>query len=949
MEANKQLKQRNLLFKEKFNNLNLYLKYTIVFIFIMLIGLLPIEIKNGSFLFSGLFVSRDAGFDGLKQHLLFMNDFISHIKENLFSGGISLFRYDIGLGSDFINHYTYYSLFDPILIVAYIIPLRYIEFSYYLLIMLRLFLTGIFVVMLAKKLGIKKDKSLLIVAIIYVFNTAVLFSAFRHPMFINGPMYLALIFFGYEKIKKNESPVCFIFAVFLAIISQFYIFIYLTFGFVLFEVIDFFRNYKKTLIIKYIKINLYYFLGVMLGGFVFFTQVYATLAGARVGSKGFELYQAIDYAVIIFSNFLPAAGDHYTAGIGNFFVFIICAYFIFKEKKKSSYSIFFVVLLILSFSALFSYALSIGSYVVNRWLFLLALPSSIIVGKYLDTNVETDEVSIKKTARVVSILFIFGIYSLLSYGISKVFLNETFLTSLGILLFVLAILISYLVYKKQIGFNFLKKILNSKRLYKYIVYNSLFVILIVSGIYCFILSPKDALTTYYSDSDLYADVINDTDFYRVEQERFVAGLSDFSNDGIYYGYPSTSSYNSITNGKVLEFIEDYNIVNSNNSVGYNGLNGRTRLLALNHVKYVIIRESENTLPPAGFSFYKAINVHKYDEVKNIYDKGGNILKDSNNEFVYEKANIYINNLYLNFGVIYDSYLTKKDIKYLSNVEKEKLLTKTIVLDIDSADFNKFSGSFKEKKSLVDTINSNNILITNKEIEVLEDGYLSFKILNVQTSEVYVEIKGLKSIKERKSFNTIYSTHAYTREVRNYGYASNMYIENENHLVNLGYYENEDELEVTIKLDPGVYEYNEIGYYVVDLTELESEINSLNQNSLTELEITANSLKGKINTAIDGYMFLSIPYSKGFKVFIDNKEVEVLNANTGYMAVFVQKGNKELEIKYFTPGLEIGLYVSALSLIILILIIRFELVHKTTRNYQTNKNEEENEKNSTVYK
>src|SRR5690606_11093538 len=191
------LKMKKLFQAAKFNQLNIYLKYTLLFIIILIIGLLPIEIKNQTFLFSGLFVDRSAGIDGLKQHLVFMNDYISHIKEGLFNGGISLYRFDVGLGSDMINHYSYYSLFDPLLIIAYLIPLKYIEISYYILIFVRIFLSGIASILLAKKLGIKKDKALLAVGISYAFNVAILFSAFRHPMFINGPMYLALILYDY--------------------------------------------------------------------------------------------------------------------------------------------------------------------------------------------------------------------------------------------------------------------------------------------------------------------------------------------------------------------------------------------------------------------------------------------------------------------------------------------------------------------------------------------------------------------------------------------------------------------------------------------------------------------------------------------------------------------------------------------------------------------------------
>ena len=944
----KKIKLLSLRLKEKFNNLNIYLKYSIIFLFIMIIGLLPIEIKNGSFLFSGLFVSRDAGIDGLKQHLVFMIDFISHIKEGLFSGGISLFRYDIGLGSDFINHYTYYSLFDPLLIVAYLIPLKYVEVSFYVLIILRLYLTGIASVWLSKKIGICTDKGLLVVSITYIFSIALLFSAFRHPMFINGPMYLALIFFGYEKIKKKESPIVLILSVFFALVSQFYMFIYITFGFVLFILIDLIKEFRKEKIKDFIRINLYYLLGVMLGGFVLLTQIYATFNGARVGSKGFELYQAIDYAAIIITNFLPAAGNHYTAGIGNFFVFIICIYFIFNEKKKSNYSLFFIILFALGFSALFSYFINLFSYVVNRWMFLICLPASIIAGKFIENIEEIDCISAKKSLRLIYVIFISGIYCLLSYGLTLITANKIIIIVMGISLFVVALFVCFLVYKRDVNVRTLIRILSSKNLYKYVIYNSLFIVLIVSGIYCFILSPKDALNTYYQDNNLYSDVLETDVFFRVEQDTYVGGVKGFSNDGIYYGYGSTASYNSITNGRILEFIADYNIVNTNNSVGYNGLNGRSRLLAINHVQYIIIRESDKITPPYGFSYYDFINVPRYNDELMMYHRDGNFLLDNNGDVVLEKANIYINTLYLNFGVIYDKYLTYDDISSLSSVEKEMLLTKAIIIDEENENVSKYSEDISINKKAVNDYQLTNIEVKGNEFKVLEQGNIKIKIPKVQKQEVFIEVNGIQSVDYKKSYTTTYSTYNYMKIVDNYGYTSNMHIENKNHLVNLGFYELENDLEIRIDFEEGIYSIEDICYYLVDASNLDLEIDSLNTNALSEVDYINSRIIGKINTSTSGFMFLSIPYSDGFRAYIDGEEVDLFRANTGYMAVYVQVGDETLEIRYFTPGLEKGLYISAISLVIFILIIRFELVNKISRKNQTNKKEEDNEKDSRFY-
>lgn len=947
MRQKKLLNQRIQRFKEKYNNSNIFIKYTIIFFFVMLIGLLPIEVKNGSFLFSGLFTSRVAGIDGLKQHLIFMSDFINHFKENIFSG-LSLFRYDIGLGSDMINHYTYYSLFDPLMIVAYIIPLKHVEISYYILIILRLYLTGVAGILLARKLDIKKHSALLTVGILFVFNVAVLFSAFRHPMFVNGPMYFALIIYGYEKLKKGESSAVLTLSVFFGLISQFYIFIYVTFGFIVFELIDLLKDFNKNKIKDFIKYNLHYLLGVLLGGFVLFTQAYATLSGARVGSKGFELYQALDYAAIILSNIIPAVGDHYTAGIGNLFVFVICLYVLFNEKKKSTYSIFFIILLVLSFSAIFSYLINITSYVVNRWMFLIILPASIVVGKFIEESPKINEASLSKTLRILYVLIIYGIFFVLAHALTMTNIDNTALILINIALVVIALILSFKVMKSNFIAKTFKKILSSRNLYKYVIYNSLIVTLLVSGIYCFTLTPKDALNTYYEDKDLYKDVLAGVEFFRVEQDTYIAGVKDFSNDGIYYGYRSTASYNSMTSGSILDLIKEYNVVNNNNSVGYNGFNNRTRMLAINHVKYVIIRESDNITPPYGFSYKTSIDVIKYDETKYMHTTGGNALKDSQGNLVYEKVNIYVNDLFLNFGVVFNTYLTDEDTKNKNSVEKELLLLNTIVLDKDTDKVSKYNEDLRQDKVNVTDFQTNNLEVVGKGIVANKDGTISFKIPVVENEEVYIEISGIESVDYKKSFTTTYSTKDNQEVVQNYGYTSSMYIENKNHLVNLGYYENEEDLEVTISFNEGIYEFESIGYYLVSSSNIEEEINLLNANGLKDVEFNASSIKGKIDTEVNGYMYLSIPFSKGFRAFIDGKEVEVLKANTGYMAVYVDTDDVELIIKYSTTGLESGLAISALALIIFVIITRNELLHKITKNSQTNKNEEENEKNSTVY-
>ena len=814
--------------------------------------------------------------------------------------------------------------------------------------MLRLYLSGLASMFLVRKIGIKKDTALLAVGIFYAFNVAILFSALRHPMFINGPMYFAFIIYGYEKIKIDNSPFVLIIGTYLALISQFYIFIYITFGFVLFIIIDNFNKFKNLEFKVFIKTNLYYLLGVMLGGFVLVTQLLATYNGARIGSRGFELYDFLDHGVIALSYFLPLAGNHYTAGIGSLIVFMIVMYFIINEKKKSTYSVFFLILFILSFSTIFSFIINIGSYVTNRWMFLLTLPASVIVGKYLETNDRVDERSLVKANKLFYYFLVFGAGLLSSYLVTLLKLRSSLSLIINLIIIFVAICLTFKVYKSKKDFSLFKKILSSSNLYKYVIYNALITLLIVSGIYTFILTPKDSMNLYYGDSDKYFEVFDNDGFYRVEQESYVGGVDAFSNDGIYYNYPSTSSYNSMTDGSIIDLVNEYNIINHNNSVGYNGFNLRTRLLAINHVKYVIIRESTPSLPPYGFSLYKTIMVEKYDDSLGVYNRGGNFSYDKNGNLEYEKAYIYRNNLDLNFGVVYDTYLTKKDIGNLNAIEKELLLTKTIVLDNEFEEVDKYDKSLDYNKFYIEDYRSMDIKIDNSKDNINRINSISFKIPRVKNSEVFIEIENIESIDPKLSFETTYSTNDVTKVVRNYGYASNMYIENKIHLVNLGYYEDEVDLEITISFGEGIFKIRDVGYYLVETNDLEDDINLLNANSLTKLEFGNSSFKGNINTSKNGYLFISLPYSNGFRAYIDGVEVDILKANTGYMAVFVEASDKVLEFKYFTPGLEIGLYISVIGLVIFILVARRTFIKNTRMNYQMNTNEDKNETNRKFY-
>ena len=77
-------------------------------------------------------------------------------------------------------------------------------------------------------------------------------------------------------------------------------------------------------------------------------------------------------------------------------------------------------------------------------------------------------------------------------------------------------------------------------------------------------------------------------------------------------------------------------------------------------------------------------------------------------------------------------------------------------------------------------------------------------------------------------------------------------------------------------------------------------------------------KISINTSLKEKQFVrfSMPYSKGWKIFIDGKKAKSYRCDIAFIGTFVDSGNHSMVLKYSTPFLNIGLAVSLLGLIIL---------------------------------
>ena len=145
----------------------------------------------------------------------------------------------------------------------------------------------------------------------------------------------------------------------------------------------------------------------------------------------------------------------------------------------------------------------------------------------------------------------------------------------------------------------------------------------------------------------------------------------------------------------------------------------------------------------------------------------------------------------------------------------------------------------------------------------------------------------------------------------YSYYSNQH----DFSVNMGYSE-ENITSVTVTFQKiGVYSYDDIQIVCQPMDSYTDEINTLKENVLTDVELGNNKVTGQITLDRNKYLCLTIPYSKGWKVYVDGERQKLYNANGQYMAVYLTSGTHNVTLKYSTPLLKEGALVSLAGVVI----------------------------------
>ncbi len=891
--------------------LNYILIFTGVFLVISFFVYLPFLLRGKSLIWET---------DGLSQHylsLMYIGQWFREIFHNIFvehSFSIPLWDFGIGAGGDVLTTFNYYGLGDPLCLLSIFVPEAYTVYLYNFLIVFRIFLSGLAFSWFC--FYMKKGRlETMVGAFAYMFCGYALYAGVRHPFFLMPMIMFPLMLLGAERILNGESPVLFIITVFMSFFINFYfsyMLVILSFVYVLVKVLSRGETRKPRRFVKLLgKFLLFGVIGVLMACLVLLPVLKVFLANTRteVVRGGSELINdPLYYSVLIgrFTSFGMAGNWTMTGFIP---VLLLSVFLLFKKKGKHLYlKILFVTFTLMLCVPLLARVMNGFAYAANRWTwgyaFLLSYICAVMFKDLFNMTKKEKRYMIACT----------GVYLLVSLIISHAF-NMSMVAQYIILSLLLVIFLC----SKEL---FVSK--NAKRV-KAAVCTLCALSIIANSLMCYSGMYSDFISEFVDNSKAYKLISNSVsaqmkyemnkDFCRYEQfENYVR------NPSVVDDTKGVSFYWSLTDSRVGDFLKETGTIKYV-SYDFLNLNKFTIEDALFSVKYYFTKTPEKFVP-YGYEFVKTLKIA--DGVYSVFE----------------------NQYPLPLGYTYTDYMTRESYEKLSNAEKLEALTSNILLENEISDYSKNTYELtskeidytltcedgievKDNKIYVDKTGAEVILSfePQKDVEL----YLDFKELHAE--DIYNEEEQLKRSgkweKMRKADKLLVKREMlYHRDEKMFTFSVNSedytalfhlstpdyqnYEGNHNFLVNLSYSDKERS-EVRFRINtPGEYSFEDLNLIAQPMENYVSNVTARASDSLDNVRIYDNGFSGDIELLEKKILFISVPYSDGFKAYVDGKEVEILRANTWGMALDLEKGYHTVELKYSTPNLLLGAGISAIG-------------------------------------
>ena len=886
--------------------LRYFLWYSLLFCLVMGSILLPFVMQHRTLIWT-----EDAKSQYFLQ-LRYMGQILKEFAGSLLHGRFSfrMFDFIIGMGDD-INTLV---KFHPLDFFSLLVPARLTKYLYSFLTLLRIYLAGL--TFSAFCFYWKKPAvHVLTGSLVYICCGYMVRLVFFHSLFGSVMIMFPLLLIGAEEILRGRRKLLFSFFVFLSFMSNYYFTCMAAVGVFIYVVLRFIAMAKENG--KRSRISLTgQFFGILLS-FAFYSVLGAAMsaltllpilmrmsASPRLMS-GTETGNMLFYPLYRYGAFLLALispdlelGSITKLGYAVTALPCIIVLVIHKKKNTAQKTLTAAILLetVLLMLPAFGYLMSGMSNINNRWTFMYSFTVSLICVNAIPLLCQRTPVQKKVLAVILGVLCVLtciGTYAASQSAALKVYRSSMWA---GLGEYILFFLFYCMILKKKMTEASVSRALLAATALSCIAGGIvIFAPGLRNGAKDFMKSSK--VPAYYESApmSLLKDIDDDGSFYRIDTDLAAGALQNIS---LYYGYQGTAIYNSVLNADTVNYLLDQENPGLNGLIRISSLDGRTASENLACVRYLLTRTKRHGAVPAGFEKDERLSGKQYS--------------------------LYKNTAPLAFGFVTDCCISTEDYQALSPLDKQQVMLAAVVAD---------SGNTQGMEQIRDNSRQSEILTQqiplpekdSKRIRSVENGYqvlkknaiLKLRIQKKAGYECYLHLTGLsyqgRGIGEGQAGLRFKMSDGTRKALKLRARDETYYLPREDYLICLGCSDEDKTRKLKIRFShPGMYTLEGIELCYVPVEPMMEQIRELNRSALSNVKTGPNSISGETSLDRTGCMVFSIPYSRGWKAWVDGEEKELFRADVGYLGLVLSPGTHKIILRYRSPGLLPGLICSGLG-------------------------------------
>lgn len=629
------------------------------------------------------------------------------------------FALNLGMGQNIYN-FSYYGLFNPIILISYLLPFinmsSYLEIASILVIILDIILLYYWV---STK---TEDKKIRFISVfLFTMASPIILHSHRHIMFVNYMPFLIMGLISIDKYLKENKIIMLILSILFIITTSYFFSIPALIVLFIYAVFNYLKENKqvktKDFIIKHLKLVWLFIVPILISGVLLLPTLKAIL------NSRFNTTNLISLKELLIPNISlsPFVYNSYSMGLTSIIILAIINSIISKEKHYKFLGMVFALIMIFP---VIEYILN-GFMYLNAKVFIPFIPLALLLIIKLIQDITSKKTNIKVLLITTIIISIIGS---LSFKMYKLYIIDLIITIIGILI----------LYKKQTKLPLI------------------IFLIIISLTTSIVVNIKDELASKEIENNQYNKNITnlitnetkkDDNIYRtVDTTKELFNSNNIRDISEY----KTTMYSSLTNKNYKNYywyISETENPNRNDAIFTDISNPIFNIMFGN--KYYLTTEKA----PIGYkkmSQSKDIKMYTNDDVFTLGYASNNLmsLKDFNKLSYPYNIEALLNNIVIdkNINTNYNTKI-KKNNNTIYNPANAEIQNSKYILNL------------KEKKTYKltrENYNSNNLLIIKFKMEYIENCKVGDTAIKINEVENKLTCKGWKYHNNNYTFTYILS-------------------------------------------------------------------------------------------------------------------------------------------------------------------------------------------------